>query len=83
MKETLGVDKNKKKQLELYEIPESETDQSSQIYKSFSVDRIVNDFKISNNINNMSIDFDDHAPIKKEQRQDAVSSDTSIEKLVD
>ena len=56
---------NKEKQPELYEIAESETDRSEQVWKSFSVDKIVNDFKAINNmsLNNASIDFYDHVPI--------------------
>ena len=49
----------KQKQVELYEIAESETDKSEQIWKSFSVDNVINDFKAANNLsnNNMSLDF--------------------------
>ena len=52
------IDK-KQKQVELYEIAESETDQSEQIWKSFSVDNVINDFRAANNLsnNNMSLDF--------------------------
>ena len=77
---------NKQKQPELYEIAESETDQSEQVWKSFSVDKIVNDFKAINNmsLNNASLDFGDHVPITKITREDAASSDDSgIEKIVE